>query len=309
MDRTRLLRAGLAYQKEGWPVFVLGQNKVPFGNCVNCREEVPGHAAVCTCLLCHGFYAASLSAERLERQLEAAPQAPLLAVRLGGASGLVVVDAEGDDRSNAGLTGIAALDMAEWDWPQTLRARTPSGGVHLWFRIDGGVRSRGKVLPNVDIKSNGGYVVCSPSADRRWMNWGTPVVMPEAALRAWLENAPGHGAGKGGGSAHPGSAGMRGSLALRTAAVIPAGRRYEFVRDLVYALRRRGCGKGEVLAELRPHWERMEQPPVCAYELPWSQVVYEVERVFWRVEPQPPLAAALAAWMKGVGGSGSGNGR
>lgn len=301
ITKERLLRAGLAYQAEGWPVFVLRPDKGPFGNCAACANERPAHAEACACLLCHGFYAASLDASRLEKQLAATPEGSLLAVRLGG-SGLCVVDAEGDDRSGVGITGVDALEQVEWEWPATRRSRTSSGGVHLWFRVVGAPSpaSRGKVLPNVDIKGQGGYVLVPPAPGRSWMNWSQPVYdVEDGPLRTWLMSARGHGGKAGTGSA---GTGIRGSLSLRTADVIPAGRRYEFVRDVVYALRRRGVGREAVLAELAVHHRRMEQPPVCAYELPWSQVVYEVDRVFWRVDPEPPLAGALAAWMSNVRG-------
>lgn len=305
IDKQRLLRAGLAYQEQGWPVFVLRPDKGPFGNCAACANERPAHAEACACLLCHGFYAASLDAERLEKQLAATPEGSLLAVRLGG-SGLCVVDAEGDDRSGVGITGVDALEEVEWEWPETRRSRTGSGGVHLWYRVvaqEGQAAlspgSRTKVLPNVDIKGTGGYVLVPPAQGRSWMNWSCSVAeIPEGSpLGVWLLSARGHGGKPGTGGA---GTGLRGSLALRTADVIPAGRRYEFVRDLVYALRRRGASREATLAELAVHYARMQQPPAAAYELPWSQVEYEVDRVFWRVEPEPPLAAALASWMSKV---------
>lgn len=321
MELSRMMRAGLAYMEQGWPVFVLGAGKVPLRNCKDCEHEVVSPTRPCAygCLTCHGFYAATLEGSRFAAQLETAAATQqtgcaglLLAVRLGG-EGLCVVDAEGDDRSRVGITGVDALEEVGWEWPDTLRCRTGSGGLHLWFRVEGaqgvgggagGVRSRSKVLPNIDIKGVGGYVAVPPvdSGGRRWMNWGTEVyrASPGTPLGEWLLSARGHGHGRGrGADAGPGS-GMRGSLALRAAPMIPAGRRYEFVRDLAYALRRRGWEQAAVLAEMRLHWSRMQQPPAAAYELPWRQVVYEVERVFARVEPEPPLADKLAGWMKSV---------
>jgi hypothetical protein len=44
-------------------------------------------------------------------------------------------------------------------------ARTPSGGAHAWLRLPPGraVSSRNGVLPGVDVKGDGGYVVAAPS--------------------------------------------------------------------------------------------------------------------------------------------------
>jgi hypothetical protein len=45
-------------------------------------------------------------------------------------------------------------------------ARTPSGGVHLWMRLPPGlaVPERPGILPGVDLKGDGGYVLAAPSA-------------------------------------------------------------------------------------------------------------------------------------------------
>jgi hypothetical protein len=67
--------------------------------------------------------------------------------------GLAVIDV--DPRSGG------ALDPA---WPETLTARTPSGGYHLYFGVVGRVRNSASVLaPGVDVRGDGGYVVGPPS--------------------------------------------------------------------------------------------------------------------------------------------------
>lgn len=51
--------------------------------------------------------------------------------------------------------------------PQSATSRTPSGGVHVWFRQpdDGGprIRNRGNLPDHVDVRGDGGYVVLPPS--------------------------------------------------------------------------------------------------------------------------------------------------
>lgn len=49
--------------------------------------------------------------------------------------------------------------------PPTLTSRTPSGGVHVWFRQPDGdaVRNRGNLPPHVDVRGQGGYVIGPPS--------------------------------------------------------------------------------------------------------------------------------------------------
>lgn len=49
--------------------------------------------------------------------------------------------------------------------PPSLTARTPSGGVHVWFRQPEGapIRNRGNLPDHVDVRGDGGYVVAPPS--------------------------------------------------------------------------------------------------------------------------------------------------
>jgi len=68
--------------------------------------------------------------------------------------GLFVVDV---DAKNGGIESFALLeDML----PHTLRVRTPSGGLHLYFRGRAPVRnSASKIAAGIDVRGEGGYVV------------------------------------------------------------------------------------------------------------------------------------------------------
>lgn len=76
-----------------------------------------------------------------------------------GRSGLVVVDADGQE----GLTSLATLDL-----PPTLRARTPTGGRHVYFQENPakvvGNTAR-TVAPGIDTRGLGGLVFAAPSRD------------------------------------------------------------------------------------------------------------------------------------------------
>jgi len=68
-----------------------------------------------------------------------------------------------------GFTTLKALGL---DWQRiealTLCARTPSGGVHAWFkRVSGKSRTLG---PGVEWFSTGKYVVVPPAPGRTWLN-------------------------------------------------------------------------------------------------------------------------------------------
>ncbi|WP_433259798.1 bifunctional DNA primase/polymerase (plasmid) [Streptosporangium sp. CA-135522] len=181
---------------QGWPVHPLApRRKSPAGNCRPCKED--NHLpAACACLKngrwCHGFHAATLNPDLITSWWSARP-----AFGVGVACGpahLVVVDIDAHpkpvpprDRILPGipihdqvdLTGLAmgfhtlallaalrgAPDPAEDE--STMRVRTPSGGLHVWYRTDAARpflcsngSSTGRPLAwQVDIRGEGGYII------------------------------------------------------------------------------------------------------------------------------------------------------
>ncbi|MEV0392311.1 bifunctional DNA primase/polymerase [Polymorphospora rubra] len=149
-----LLAAALAYAGRGWPVFLLGRSKRPVANCKSCRTVSADHdREACTCLTCHGFYAATTDPQRIREILDVTPGG-LLAIRTGTVSGLAVVDI--DPRNG----GTLLPDLM----PPTYCIRTGSNGWHLYYRHPGTVLA-GKLAGHdgIDIKADGGYVVAPPS--------------------------------------------------------------------------------------------------------------------------------------------------
>lgn len=147
----------------GWPVHPLAPGrKTPAGNCASCRES--GHTYVaCGCPAagrwCHGFRAATLDSTRIEQWWGAHPG---LGVGVAcGPAGLVIIDVDAHERQlpdrNRLLPGIGIADGVDLtgladgfhtigllaalrgatspaDDETTLRVRTPSGGLHVWYR-------------------------------------------------------------------------------------------------------------------------------------------------------------------------------
>lgn len=113
-------------------------------------------------LVSGGFKSASVDPATIAGWRGKWPDA-MFGVPTGEASGLVVLDL---DRKN-GKDGLRALrdylKREGEDWPETLMVETPSGGVHLIFQDAPGSKSRTAVLPGVDTRGNGGYVVFAPS--------------------------------------------------------------------------------------------------------------------------------------------------
>lgn len=131
----------------------------------------------------HGFKDATSDVTALTLLFEGRPDADGLAVACGY-SGLVVVDL--DINAEAGTDGREAIRAAGLPWPgaATVRASTPRGGEHAFFT--GVLPSRTGVLPGVDLKSRGGYVVVPPARGRAWMPGASPWDAHPAPSPDWL---------------------------------------------------------------------------------------------------------------------------
>ncbi len=209
--------------RQGWPVHPLAPGrKTPVGNCGVCRA--PGHdRGTCRCLRegrwCHGFRAATLDTGRIRQWWGERPE---LGVGVAtGPAGLVVIDIDAHarelpDRSRllpgiaisaeVDLTGLAngfhtlgvlaALRGAASpaDDAATLRVRTPSGGLHVWYRHDGASRwlcsagsGGGRALAwQVDVRAHGGYVVAPGTVTAAGVYRALGTVRVPAPLPRWL---------------------------------------------------------------------------------------------------------------------------
>lgn len=94
----------------------------------------------------------------------------------GPISGIFVLDVDGDE-------GRKALDY--YNIPITWATRTQRGGTHYYFRWDDTLKdlptSKYNLLPKVDIRGKGGYVVAYP-----WIEGCAPVDVPLAPIPDWL---------------------------------------------------------------------------------------------------------------------------
>lgn len=207
----------------GWPVHPLAPGrKTPAANCGSCRLQ--GHLrANCRCLAegrwCHGFHAATLDPALISQWWGPRPE---LGVGVAcGRAGLVVIDIDAHqdmvpsrDRILPGipigehidLTGLAngfhtlavlaalrgmrdpATDSS------TLRVRTPSGGLHIWYRSDpahnwqcstGSSRARALAW-QVDVRAHGGYIIAPGTTTGSGTYTPLEGSQEPAQLPAWL---------------------------------------------------------------------------------------------------------------------------
>ncbi|MFJ5646087.1 bifunctional DNA primase/polymerase [Streptomyces sp. NPDC093223] len=209
--------------RRGWPVHPLAAGrKTPPANCADCRDRphAPGN---CPCPArgrwCHGFHSATLDQSVIERWWGGRPEFGI-GVSCGPA-GLVIIDIDAHttelpdrDRllpgisvgAHVDLTGLAsgfhslavlaALrgENSPADDTGTLRVRTPSGGLHVWYRATdngrwlssvGSGKSRALAW-QVDVRAHGSYIVAPGTATRHGAY--TPVVplREPAPLPVWL---------------------------------------------------------------------------------------------------------------------------
>lgn len=221
--------------------------------------------------------------------------------------GLVVIDAESRSSRPDLPTGLEVLD--DWEtWtggtslPHDPRViRSGSGGHHLWLRVDPElhVKSRNRILPGVDVKADGGYVLAPPSmhtsGQRYQVKHDRPWGDVSGELRAWLLTVKGgryvsRRAGDSASSAVPDDYDFR--RIIGSADGCPAGHRDYFVNDLCFRLRRSGASLEDAAAAVRREWLRMER--TGDDDFTWDNCLYKLRRVWDEVRPEEVYD--LPAW-------------
>jgi hypothetical protein len=159
-----------------------------------------------------GVHHATTEAGQIIRWWERYPDANI-GVATGTVSRLIVVDL--DMKKADGVQSFRDfLGDGETGFGWDATAGTPSGGWHAWLRLHEGMqaaRERPGILPGVDIKGNGGYVVAAPSvltvpdgaggemsAAYSWTGWACACCAPLAPqwMFDWISYAPAAGAAK-----------------------------------------------------------------------------------------------------------------
>ncbi len=141
---AKLMDLALHYADKGWPMFPV----TPGGKLPLIARARGGH----------GYLDATIDRSRIEEWWRAYPEANI-GIATGRASKLLVIDV---DPRNC-VTWLASLHQLEL--PETYTVRTASGGWHLYFEFSGDRRigSGANLLPGIDWRGNGGYVVAAGS--------------------------------------------------------------------------------------------------------------------------------------------------
>ena len=90
-----------------------------------------------------------------------------ICIATGNGLAVIDLDIKGEEDGTVSMLGWIADNGS---MPPTAAARTGGGGQHLYYLVNGTYPNRRGILPGVDIRSDGGYVVAPPSAGYSWMN-------------------------------------------------------------------------------------------------------------------------------------------
>jgi len=147
LNRLSLPSAALAYAQKGLPIFPL-----------KARGKRP--------LTPKGLHDASADLAIVEKWWRRWPEAN---IGLPVPSGYLVLDLDSEEAMHR----FKAEDLV---LPATVWAKT-GRGRHLWYRLAGKVRNRVGILPGVDVRAVGGYVVAPPSVhpNGRLYTWEEPL--------------------------------------------------------------------------------------------------------------------------------------
>jgi len=254
----------LRYAALGWPVFPVYEMKEDGGcSCGKPDCSNPGkHPRTAK-----GFENATTDAEQIRKWWGAWPNANI-GVATGERSGIWVLDV---DKKHGGLDTRDDLIAKHGQFPDTPMAFTGGGGEHYLFRYQAGIRNRANVLPGIDVRGEGGYIIVEPSnhhagTDYVWEAEGDPLegVAPVDAPQ-WLIDLIGLETER-----------ERSTSAPAAGADIPEGGRNAALASLAGSMRRSGIGQEAIEAALQAENTKRCNPPLPASEV--STIAWSVAR-------------------------------
>lgn len=148
-DLSTIGKAAIAYAQAGFAIFPLQpRSKEPFEGS-------------------HGFKDATTNVNKVYSWWKKCPDANIGMATGAASGGVFAVDVDDNHEGNDvdGSDSLIEWEEANGELPKTREHVTGSGGVHMLYRCPSGVsvRSTGDVIPSVQIKADGGYIVMPPS--------------------------------------------------------------------------------------------------------------------------------------------------
>lgn len=167
-----VLQSALMWASQGVPV-------------VPCQEWGTKETGLKKPYLSNGFHGASTDSNTIASWWRRWPNA-LLGIVCSADSGIMILDIDMKD----GINGIANFHQLVEDhggtYPETRTEKTPSGGLHFFFKHRDGVkRSVSKLALNIDVMTNG-HVVIAPSICADGRAYKALNALPIAEMDDWL---------------------------------------------------------------------------------------------------------------------------
>lgn len=156
-ESNHFLDAALRYAARNWPVLPLRPD--------GAVDRKTGKPASKWPLTENGLNDATTDADQIRKWWAETPNANI-GIRTGQESGITVIDVDisvdkKTGQPKPGAQSLAELGLAE---DNTLTVQTTSGGWHYYYQYAPGDKSRGdKILPGIDTRGKGGYVVAPGS--------------------------------------------------------------------------------------------------------------------------------------------------
>ena len=177
-DAAHLVEVALRYAAHGWPVVPL---HTPQASGCSCHARDCGSAGKHPRTV-RGLRDASTDPDRIRTWWARWPNANL-GVATGESSGLMVLDVDLPD----GPVSLDRLVADHGPLPATCEQRTGSGGRQLLFAHPGQpVSNRARLLPGIDVRGDGGYIVVPPSTHACGHRYQWTARIPPAAPPGWL---------------------------------------------------------------------------------------------------------------------------
>lgn len=232
-----MLKAALAYSLQGLPVFPC-QGKKPF----------PGT---------RGFLDATTDMKQIEAWWTATPDANI-GIATGKKAGFVVIDI---DKNKSGYESFSSLceDLRSFPMsdPETQYIITGTGGMHIYFRYQEGIRNKQEFRPGLDVRGEGGYVLAPPSVhpDTGQPYEGTVdfkrlTYMPPQLASLLITPEP-----------------VLAPAKRESEAVLQAGGRHKYLMQVVGSMRRRGLSDEAILAAIKEENDLQCDPPLPLKDL------------------------------------------
>ena len=210
----------------------------------------------------HGVKDATTDKVTIRRWWREHPDANI-GVATGKVSNLTVIDV---DPRHGGLESLRQFEDENGPLPDVPAVRTGGGGLHFYFKYLPGLGNKTALLPGLDVKSDGGYVVYPGSTHEsgrryRWLHGRTPRKVSTAPFPAALLKL-----------IRPRTS----SATPDSDAVIPSGRRNATLASLAGAMRYRGATPQAIEAALLEDNARRCNPPLQDAEV--RNVAHSVSR-------------------------------